>query len=285
MKTHRMLVVTMVLYALSVWPAVVLSAQEDTGRKPLFKQRMEERQQKRQERRQDRRDRAEELRNSLQALAETSQAAIEEREQLKNDLATGKGVNTNKKIVSLTLPFVSKQHDGWSCGLHTAARLLKYNNYEVSYDNLRKQRKLTTLQYDSDKGPYTLPPTLQQILRRWHPKSWWMTDVQLDVIKNLLRQKKPVAALVAIPDSTYTIKIADQKIKAPATHWVVISGFNDATKSLQYYDPLKKGVQRVSYDDFMKVWATSPEEFAGGALNPLLLTYGFMATRTVAFCN
>jgi hypothetical protein len=233
----------------------------------------------------NRSERRKSFQDALKDIVVASKEEIEKRKQIKEELTQGKGIKTSKKVVRLKLPLVSKQHDGWSCGLNTATRLLKYNNYDASYEGLIKQRKLVSLQLDSDKGPYTLPPALQRIMRRWHPESWWMTDVEFDVIKNLLRQNKPVAALIAIPGSYFKIKLGQQTIKAPASHWVVVSGFNDIKKTIYYYDPLKEGEQQKRYDDFLKVWATKPEDYMEEKFDPLLLTYGFIATRTIAFCN
>ncbi len=228
---------------------------------------------------------AEDVVKALQNLIGSAGADAGKRNQLMQDLSSGKGIDTGKASVRLTLPFVSKQHDGWSCGLHTATRILKYNNYDASYEKLKLQRKITTLQFDSNQGPYTLPPGLQSILRSFHPDSWWLTGVDMNVIKNLLRQKKPVAALVMLPGKSLRVNVAGHKIKAPATHWVTVSGFDDRLKKIYYYDPMKTGVQQSSYDDFLEVWAARPGQFQGKGFNPLLLSYGFIASRTIAFCN
>lgn len=225
------------------------------------------------------------LQNSLQALTLEAQDQIGKRERLKQELTWGNGIDRSKKSIRLSIPYVPKQRDGWSCGLHSAARLLSYHKHDVTYEQLIQQRQLLTLQLDSDKGPYTLPFAMQRILRQYHPDSWWMTKVDFEVIKNLLRQGKPAAALIALPGSKYSVNIAGIKIKAPATHWVVISGFDDDTRTLYYYDPLKEGEQQGGYDDFLKVWATELTDFTGGEFNPLLIAYGFVAAQTIAFCN
>lgn len=148
-----------------------------------------------------------------------------------------------------------------------------------------KQRKLVSLQLNSDKGPYTLPQALQRILRQSHPDSWWMSDVDFEGIKTLLRRGQPVAALVAIPGSRFSVEIAGRTIHAPATHWVTVSGFDDRTRTRSYYDPLKEGIQKTTYDEFNKVWNTQAEDFMGGKFDPLLLTYAMIASRTIAFCQ
>lgn len=248
-------------------------------------EKLKERKKAREIRRQQQDEKLAERGGLIQDLIRVSREEQEKRNELKAALTQGKGIQNPARSVALTLPFVSKQHDGWSCGLHTATRLLKFHNHDVSYEGLMKQRKLVSLQLDSDKGPYTLPHALQGILRQRHPDSWWMTDVDFEVIKNLLRRGDPVAALVAIPGSSFAVRIGERTIKAPATHWVTVSGFDDPTQTISYYDPLKEGVQKAPYEEFNKVWNTRPEDFAGGKFDPLLLAYGMIASRTIAFCQ
>jgi uncharacterized protein YvpB len=214
-----------------------------------------------------------------------SQEDQKKREQLQDDLTQGKSVDTSMKSARMQLPFVSKQRDGWSCGLHTATRLLKYRQYDINYETLKTQRKITALWLESDQGPYTLPHALEKILRYSHSDSWWMTNVKFDVIRNLLRQKKPVAALIAMKGNTFKVKLGDKRLEVPATHWVAVSGFDDARKIIYYYDPLKEGEQQESYDKFLEVWDTQAEDYVGKNYDPLLLTYGFIASRTIGFCN
>jgi len=225
------------------------------------------------------------IQSSLQTLEGEAKDQPRKRERLKQELTQGIGIDRNKKSIRLSIPSAPRQRDGWSCGLHSAARLLSYHKHTVTYEQLMQQRRLLTLRLDSDKGPYTLPFAMQRILRQHHPDSWWMTKVDFEVIKNLLRQGKPVAALIALPGSTYSVKIAGIKIKAPATHWIVISGFDDEIRTIYYHDPLKEDEQQSGYDDFLKVWATELTDFTGGEFNPLLLAYGFVASQTIAFCN
>jgi len=94
-----------------------------------------------------------------------------------------------------------------------------------------------------------------------------------------------VAVLILIPGENFDIKIGEQTIKAPASHWVVAAGFDDRTQTLYYYDPYEKGEQEMSYDDFLKVWSTEPRDYMEKDFNLLMLTYGFIATKTIAFCN
>ena len=260
----------------------VAFAQEQEG--PLWQKKRQERKDTLETRQNQRADRRQQIRDDIQQLVVVGKKEREERKKLKARLTRGEGVNLKKKFVRLELPFVSQQHDGWSCGLHTATRLLKYNKYDVSYDGLRKERQLTTLYLDSDKGPFTLPHALQRILRKWHQKSWWMTDVEFDVVKNLLRQKKPVATLIAVKGQTAKVNMGSIKLEAPLTHWVVVSGFNDLKKIVYYYDPLKEGEQQTGYEEFLDVWATKPEDSMGDSGDPLLLVYGLLTSRTIGFC-
>ena len=230
-------------------------------------------------------EKTEKIKSALKSIVAQSRTDIERRKKLLSDLKRGAGINTSVPSVRLRLPFVSKQHDGWSCGLHTATRLLQYKKYDASYEKLRRMRKLATLQLDSDKGPYTLPHALEGILRNWHSDSWWMNNANFNVVKNLLRQNKPVAALIDIPGKHFSVTVGGIKLKAPATHWVVISGFDDRKKTVYYYDPLKEGEQQDTYNSFMQVWSEKKTAQGGRKIDPLLMTYGFVTMRTIAFCN
>jgi hypothetical protein len=238
MRSKTVVCITGLAVCLLLLPSLPARAADAAAPHP----RRAERQERRAANTEARPDRAVGIGAALQALAETGAADIAKRARLKKDLAAGTGVNTALASARLTLPFVSRQHDGWSCGLHAAARLLAYRHYDVSYEQLMRQRKFAALQFNSDKGPYTLPPALQRILRSRHPDSWWLQGADLNAVKNLLRQHKPVAALIALPGS-YTVKLAGMNLKAQATHWIVVSGFDDATQTIYYHDPLKEGEQ------------------------------------------
>ncbi len=285
-------IVSLLVFGLSCLPAVVLAADSSNSSDDLQRfaqRRIRQKQQQQEEQKQKRTPRATKAREQLSLLKTiTAQSAQEQkqREELKKKLTAGEGVKQSKGSVRMKLPFVSKQHDGWSCGLHTATRLLKQRKYDVEYEELIKQRELVgKYVLNSDKGPYTLPHALQRILRNWHKESWWMTDVEFDVIKNLLRQKKPVAVLILIKGSTFKVDIGPRKVKVPATHWVTVSGFNDKKKTVYYYDPYEEKEQQMGYDKFLELWAFDPKEFAQDGLDPIVLAYGFLASRTIGFCN
>ena len=91
--------------------------------------------------------------------------------------------------------------------------------------------------------------------------------------------------MIAIKGNTFKVKLGDKRLEVPATHWVAVSGFDDARKIIYYYDPLKEGEQQESYDKFLEVWDTQAEDYVGKNYDPLLHTYGFIASRTIGFCN
>ncbi|MBA2227083.1 C39 family peptidase [Thermogemmata fonticola] len=181
------------------------------------------------------------------------------------------------EVVWISVPGGSPQTDNWSCGPNSASRFLRAYGIEVSYETLRSvAASWPDLVSQSNLG--TRPGSLRDMIANYRPETQLATGASFETVVNLLRQGRPVIALVA------SGILSDFLGKVGILHYVVLNGIDEATQTLYYMDT--DGVQRSwSYAEFQDRWNWGGSWFtglAGDAAQGFLNSLG-VHERTIIF--
>jgi Peptidase_C39 like family/RTX calcium-binding nonapeptide repeat (4 copies) len=146
------------------------------------------------------------------------------------------------------VPTDQPQNDEWSCGPNSVSRYLRAYGIDVSYSEARQYAQQWGIV--SDYGLGTTPGTLLQMMQNWKEDAQRFDDTNTARMINLLRQGKPVVALVSVE------KVPIEKLGVTVghygrLHYVVMTGYDSATNSFTYTDTsgLQKTWTRAEFED------------------------------------
>jgi len=166
----------------------------------------------------------------------------------------GQAVVNGGETVRIRVPTDQPQNDGWSCGPNSASRLLRAYGQNVSYAQARSFTR-----HDGNLVSWatlgTPPSALLDTLRHWKPDSSKEERSNLQRVIDLLKQSKPVIALVSLrKKSIFGGSVG-------VLHYVVLSGVDTAAQRLHYVDT--DGVAKSwTYAQFEAKW-TWADDFSG----------------------
>ncbi len=161
------------------------------------------------------------------------------------------------EVIRISVPGGSPQTDNWSCGPNSASRFLRAYGIEVSYETLRSLAAgWPDLVSQSNLG--TRPGSLRDMIATYRPDTQLATGASFETVTNLLRQGKPVIALIASGLHSFLGN------NVGILHYVVLNGIDEATQTLYYMDT--DGVQKSwSYEEFQDRWNWGRNWFTGVA--------------------
>lgn len=160
--------------------------------------------------------------------------------------------------VDISVPGGSPQTDNWSCGPNSASRFLRAYGFEISYEALRSRAECWP-DLVSQFRFGTRPGSLRDLMAIHRPDTQLATEASFDTVVNLLRQGKPVIALVAsgLASDTAFGKVGN-------LHYVVLDGIDVARRIICYTDT--DGVRKSwSYEEFQDRWNWGGSWFTGVA--------------------
>jgi Ca2+-binding RTX toxin-like protein len=152
------------------------------------------------------------------------------------DAAAGQAGLTSCESVNLRVPTDQPQTDDWSCGPNSVSRLLRAYNISASYAAVRDFT-------DSDGNLVswahlgTPSSALIDTLRHWKPDARREDESNANRVIELLRQGKPVIALVSMGRDRHHIDLIFDELYIGSTgrlHYVVINGYDAATDSFTF---------------------------------------------------
>jgi Ca2+-binding RTX toxin-like protein len=161
------------------------------------------------------------------------------------------------EVVRISVPGGSPQTDNWSCGPNSASRFLRAYGIEVSYETLRSlAASWPDLVSQFNLG--TRPGSLRDMIATYRSGTQLATGASFETVVDLLREGKPVIALIASglsSDDGFWGKVG-------ILHYVVLNGIDEATQTLYYMDT--DGVQKSwSYAEFQDRWNWGGSWFTG----------------------
>jgi hypothetical protein len=179
--------------------------------------------------------------------------------------------------ISITgVPTDQPQTDDWSCGPNSAARVLRYYGYDVSYSAARAYRLYHTDLIDRVKMG-TTPGTLLEVMQHWKGDTQLVERADigagLEPIFAALAQGRPVIALVNPTGGEHdvgSVEVLGQEIITgghlpDSLHWLVVTGFDRAAQTFTIVNT-NGAVETWSFDTFYQRWNWS----AGGAVGDFL---------------
>ena len=147
---------------------------------------------------------------------------------------------------ALRLPAVASQDDGWSCGPNSAARILKHYGFDVTYDSVRSRAHEVSALPDVGIG---LPPRqLAALLESYHSAARFETETSFERIRELLRERRPVIALVLLGHRDVA------GVKTRILHWIALAGLDEPRDDVFFYDTRDNRRRMHSNARFVTLW-------------------------------
>jgi uncharacterized protein YvpB len=146
------------------------------------------------------------------------------------------------------VPTDQPQNDDWSCGPNSVSRYLRAYGIDASYSQVRSYTRQQGI--ISDYGLGTTPGTLLRVMRHWKPDAQRVDDTDTARMIELLRQGKPVVALVSmerVPVTVAGVTVGHYG----KLHYVVLTGYDAATDRFSYTDTNggRKTWTRAEFED------------------------------------
>jgi Peptidase_C39 like family len=155
------------------------------------------------------------------------------------------------------------QDDGNSCGPNSAARVLRYYGYHVSYDDLKRRfHKTDPILNGIGLG---LPGANLAALMKQQGYQATADQATVERVLNLVAVGKPVVAMVRV--GTINLgklglvgqlvgnvgALINQASTLPALHWIAVEGF-DRDQGLVYYTDTNGEHNQLSLEDFERAF-------------------------------
>lgn len=199
----------------------------------------------------------------------------------------------DRRYLKLDLPYVRTQTEKWSCGPNSATRVLQFHGLNVSYEMVMSIAKNKSFIADLELG--TTPHALRDTMQVWRKETILKRETELSTIYSALNQGKPVIALIRVGSKPKDIAVmgkdtivgrildpigARPNITAtfPLLHWVVIYGYDRATKEFYVQNP-NGADERYPAQTFYNKWNWSVGE---GAAKEYFQAEG-VTTRTILY--
>jgi len=162
------------------------------------------------------------------------------------------------------------------CGPNGASRFLRaYQHWDATYAEVKSRTQefqlfdpindLYALQSLLELG--TVPDHMVNVMRQWRPETQQVSRTDLNQVLRLLGEGRPVIALInssgkmqangRINDDGYLNTfggiVPNFSIVPKTLHWIVLTGFNEATRKISYMD-YDGNSKEMSYTQFLARW-------------------------------
>lgn len=177
----------------------------------------------------------------------------------------------------ITLPDVGEQNDSWSCGPNSAARVLKFYDYRVTYGVMKGYIKIAQ-NIPGFESFGTTPSELRNAMQNFTSDVRLEREASFEKLIGLVSRGIPVITLVRL-DSFKPAGFLSGTW--PQLHWYVVSGYDVQSKRVYITDTISRNSEWKPYDEFKNEWAWG---IGRGAASSTLSSNG-IKTRTMVWID
>jgi len=152
--------------------------------------------------------------------------------------------------LKITLPDVGEQNDSWSCAPNSAARVLKFYGYRVSYGVMKSHIKYAQNIPGFESFGAT-PSELRNAMQKYANDVRLKREASFDNLIGLVSRGIPVITLVRLGSFKPAGFLSGTW---PQLHWYVVSGYN-TQKGEVYITDTNNNHRWISYDEFRSQWS------------------------------
>ena len=142
---------------------------------------------------------------------------------------------------------VAPQTGYWSCGMNTAARLLRTRGHDVTYPGLKKQL-VGDAEFEGREYVFGIRPrVLRDFLAEYEPCAKFSESSTLDALVAHVDAGTPVLALVKVGERPL------MHVAVPALHWLIVHGHDAKDRRLTITDTNGR-IYRMPIESFERMW-------------------------------
>ena len=163
--------------------------------------------------------------------------------------AKAQEVSLRNGYSKITLPDVGEQNDSWSCAPNSAARVLKFYGYRVSYGVMKGHIKYAQ-NIPGFESFGTTPSELRNAMQKYANDVRLEREASFDDLIGLVSRGIPVITLVRVGSFKPAGFLSGTW---PQLHWYVVSGY-DAQKGKVYVTDTNNNNRWIPYGEFRSQW-------------------------------
>ncbi len=195
---------------------------------------------------------------------------------LEESVIAQQGVSLRNGYSMITLPDVGEQSDSWSCAPNSAARVLKFYGYRVSYGVMKGHIKMAQ-NIPGFESFGTTPSELRNAMRIYANDVILERESSFEKIIDLVSRGIPVITLVRVGEFKPAGIFSGTW---PRLHWYVVSGYNAQSQQV-YITDTDNNNGWISYDEFRSEWSWG----IGRGLASSTLNSNGIKTRTMLWVD